>query len=79
MYIHLVNNQLRTFYVIIIYDEIVYHATTIKELYEQFHQKEPAIGHYRTFLKKFKPKPDTFIRRFNQTLTGKTYWFQKVV
>lgn len=69
------NNQLRSLYVAILDNEVVCVDTNLQAFHKEFSKIEPDFYHYRTLSRKFTPSVD----RFQLILSGKAYYFQKLV
>lgn len=68
------NNNLRDLYVAIVNNEIVCFETNLKEFQIAFEKMEPSTRNYQWFYREF--KKTTY---FKLELSGKDYYFQKVV
>lgn len=70
----MVNNNLKALYVAIVENEIVCFDTNLADFHAQFLKMEPTTRIYQWFYREFKKMP-----HFKLEISGKTYYFQKVV
>lgn len=70
----MVNNNLKALYVAIVENEIVCFDTNLADFHAQFFKMEPSARIYQWFYREFKKTA-----YFKLELSGKAYYFQKVV